>query len=218
LTDLRGSCSLTGGRSSQGRPVPRWTLGGVGLSRSHRNNPPESLLRRAAGHRQPDRSHGRASVRGGRDAPWWRKDNNEPPKPEGGSEAHARAPAHERPRPGRQWAPWPRPAAGGNAGRGPCRRWIARAERPNSAHSGSQATFGPESGDGTNSSALLQRSTLVLHTGRHVGTSRGCLGASLAEAPRPRHPRARPSSSPRPDGAPACPSRTSPRSGYSLGC
>ena len=44
----------------------------------------------------------------------------------------------------------------------------------------------------------LQRFTLVLHTVRHGGTSRGCPGVSRAAAPRPRHHRA--SSSPRLDG------------------
>ena len=49
-------------------------------------------------------------------------------------------------------------------------------------------------------SELLQRFTLVLHTVRHVGTSRGCPGVSRAAAPRPRHHRASSSSSPRLDG------------------
>ena len=49
-------------------------------------------------------------------------------------------------------------------------------------------------------SILLQRFTLVLHTVRHVGTSRGCPGVSRAAAPRPRHHRASSSSSPRLDG------------------
>src|SRR5271166_5198762 len=46
----------------------------------------------------------------------------------------------------------------------------------------------------------LQRFTLVLHTVRHVGTSRECPGVSRAAAPRPRHHRASSESSPRLDG------------------
>ena len=45
-----------------------------------------------------------------------------------------------------------------------------------------------------------QRFTLVLHTVRHGGTSRGCPGRHAATAPCPRHHRASSSSSPRLDG------------------
>ena len=37
---------------------------------------------------------------------------------------------------------------------------------------------------------ILQRFTLVLHTVRHVGTSRECPAVSRVAAPRPRHHRA----------------------------
>ena len=42
---------------------------------------------------------------------------------------------------------------------------------------------------------ILQRFTLVLYTGRHAGTSRGCPGVSRTVASRPQHHRARTSSS-----------------------
>ena len=44
-------------------------------------------------------------------------------------------------------------------------------------------------------SLILQRFTLVLYTGRHAGTSRGCPGVSRTVASRPQHHRARTSSS-----------------------
>src|SRR5271165_4157839 len=49
----------------------------------------------------------------------------------------------------------------------------------------------------------LQRFTLVLHTDRHAGTSRGCPWVSRGAAPDPRHHRAHPWSWLRLDGDPA---------------
>ncbi len=60
-------------------------------------------------------------------------------------------------------------------------------------HAGLELRFVPEGAPITPESiAELQRFTLVLHTGRHAGTSRGCPWASRGAAPGPRHHRARP--------------------------
>ena len=54
---------------------------------------------------------------------------------------------------------------------------------------GAGATFGIAT-DEPFENKRLQRFTLVLHTVRHVGTSRECPAVSRVAAPRPRHHRA----------------------------